>query len=116
MNKRVIFLMAILVFACGKNDEHTAGSGVLSKDQMVHVLIDLYVTEQKIELIKLKGDSGRKIFERLDSGIFVKAGFTSEQFQESYNYYVDRPKEFELLYTALVDSLSLREQRLSVPK
>ena len=32
-------------------------------------------------------------------------------FKKSFDYYMDRPKEMELIYTALVDSLSLMEQR-----
>jgi len=33
-------------------------------------------------------------------------------FRKSMDYYMDHPMEMELIYTSLVDSLNLREQRV----
>jgi len=118
MNRVLLFLMVgLFTFSCSDTkDAIQENPAVVSKEEMVRILIELYVTEQKVDKLKLKTDSSQKIFSQLENKIFQKVGVKSDSFKASLNYYVDRPKELEWIYTALVDSLSLREQRLSVPK
>jgi hypothetical protein len=69
------------------------------------------VTEEKIGRLSLTPDSATQVFSILEGRIFEKLGVPDSVFRESLNYYIDHPAEMEKIYSALVDSLQLREQR-----
>ena len=100
----------VLFFSCGKNER--VPKGILTKDQMVNVLSELYIVEQKINIVSVKRDSLNQIFLAMKDKVFEKTGVTDSVFRQSLNYYMDRPQTFEIIYTALIDSLNLREQRV----
>lgn len=89
-------------------------AGVLDKEEMVKVLAEIYVVEEKVNLLGLGADSATIVFEKLKGKVLQKVGTEDSILKQSMEYYSGRPKEMELIYTALVDSLNLREQRESV--
>jgi len=86
--------------------------GILPQDQMVSVLSELYILEQKISTLGVTRDSLTQIFGAMKSKVFQKSGVTDSIFMKSLNYYVDHPKSLETIYAVLIDSLNLREQRI----
>jgi len=44
--------------------------------------------------------------------VFEKVGITDSVFRKSLNFYIDHPDVLEGIYTSLIDSLNLREQRV----
>lgn len=112
--RSLVMVLAVLLFvvSCGHKRRP---AGVLSHQQMVKVLSEIYITEEKVNRLALKHDSTVKVFDRLKGKMFDKLSTTDSTFKRSMNYYWNNPDELELIYTALVDSLNLREQRLSLP-
>ena len=105
-----LFLVLVLVISsCSKREKMPAG--ILSQPQMVNLLSEVYVTEQKVTKTGIKYDSAKMVFERMKGKIFEKAGTSDSIFKVSFDYYVEHPKELENIYTALVDSLNLKEQQ-----
>ena len=105
-------VVGLIVFAFSCSDKRQAPQGILTHDQMVTVMSELYITEQKVTTLGLKRDSLEQIADVMKDKIFVKVGVTDSAFRKSMDYYMDHPQELELIYTALVDSLNLREQRI----
>jgi len=85
--------------------------GILSHSEMVNALIDVYITEQKVTVLSLPRDSSAVLFKKLNERVLDSLHVQDSVLKKSYNYYLDRPLELEEIYTALVDSLNLREQR-----
>jgi hypothetical protein len=83
---------------------------ILSHNEMVTVMSEIYIIEDKINRLSLEPDSSRKIFERMKIKVEEKTGVSDSVFQRSMKYYRERPAELEKIYTALVDSLNLKEQ------
>ena len=83
---------------------------------MVKVLSELYLTEEKVNKLSLNRDSATIVFNYFNDEVFRKLGTTDSVFRRSMDYYMERPKEIEKIYAALIDSLNLQEQRLSIPK
>jgi hypothetical protein len=114
---KTFWLLAISLFVlagCKKKDEKSAD--ILSHAQMVKALAQIYIAEQKVNNIGLNLDSAQIVFDKVKGRVFQDAGVTDSTFKKSYDYYMDRPKEFELIYTALVDTLNLYEQRLNITR
>jgi hypothetical protein len=106
----VVGLLAVL--SC-KRDRRP--EGVLSQDTMVQALRSLYIAEEHVNRLGLRPDSARKFFTRMEDRLFEDVGITRDQFARSFDYYVNHPDEWEAVFSALVDSLNLQEQRLSLP-
>jgi len=79
---------------------------------MVSTLIDVYVAEQKIERLSVPRDSGEFLFKKLNAKVLEAKNVQDSVLKKSFDYYLARPKELEQIYSALVDSLNLREQRV----
>lgn len=106
-------LIFLLIASC-KRQKSTAD--VLSSEEMVKVLSELYLTEEKVNKLDLNRDSAALVFSYFNDEVFEKLGTTDSVFRRSMDYYMDRPQEIEKIYAALIDSLNLHEQRLSIPK
>jgi hypothetical protein len=108
----IFFLLSIVLASCFTKERPPAG--VLDKEEMVKVLAEIYLMEEKVNRLGLGSDSATIVFEKLKGKIFQKVGTEDSILRQSMSYYSERPKDMELIYTALVDSLNLREQRESV--
>lgn len=106
----ITLVSLLLLGACRKST--SAPTGILSKEDMVKILSDVLVTEEKINRLSLPVDSSKAVFRGLEVKMFEKAGVSDTVFRKSFDYYMDRPREMEEIYTALVDTLQLREQRV----
>lgn len=106
---RTVFLLAVTgwMLSCteGRPDD------ILSRAEMVEVMEELYIVEEKVNHLGLSRDSAKKVSEKLTTKVFESAALNDSVFKKSFDYYMERPREMELIYTALVDTLQLREQR-----
>lgn len=84
---------------------------MLSHQEMVTTLAEVYVTEEKIARLGLGPDSATKVLDLLRDNIAEKTGIPDSTFRTSLEYYAHRPQELEKIYSILVDTLHLREQR-----
>jgi len=75
------------------------------------MLSEVYLTEERISRLSLNPDSARHVFELIEHRLYEKTGIPDSVFKRSVDYYMDRPIEMEKIYSVLVDSLHLKEQR-----
>jgi hypothetical protein len=104
----------MLCYSCSDSDRNN--KDILTKEQMVKALTEIYLAEQKINRLGLARDSAEREFGRFKQLVFKKMDVQDSVFKRSFDYYMDRPKEMEFIFTALVDSLSLMEQRIESSK
>lgn len=107
--RRIFLLLGVVVWAvsCGERTPE----GIMSRKEMVKVMEDIYIAEEKINQLALSRDSAKMVFEVMQKKVFENAAITDSAFRRSFDYYMERPREMELIYTALVDTLQLKEQR-----
>ena len=75
------------------------------------VKTEIHLLEAKIEAIKIyPADSARVIYDHYESLLFEDLGITIEKYEESFNYYLENPNEFEKIYETVVDSLLQKEK------
>jgi len=102
-------IMILLLGACQKEK---APVGILSQAQMVDWMIDIYLAESRTNLMSISRDSAYKLFYPYPDSLMRRKGIQDSVLQKSYRYYIDHPAQLESIYDAVIDSLSLREQRL----
>jgi hypothetical protein len=98
--------------SCGKKEEKRPDY-ILSQEQMVAALAEVYIAEQKVQRLTLNADTSSFIFGSMEKKVLENLNVSDSVFRASYDYYMDHPKEMEMIYAVLVDSLQLREQRVT---
>lgn len=83
----------------------------MPKEKMTQVLIDIHIAEAAIALKGLEADSARILYSIQKQKVLKKHGVGEEEYDTSFEYYVNHPELLDEVYTSVVDSLSLREDR-----
>lgn len=104
-----LLLFILILAGCSGNDKPR---GLLSQGEMVRAMTELYLAEQRVATIGISRDSTARMFKELSPRILGKVGTTDSIFKVSFDYYMAHPVKMEEIYTALVDSLNLREQKM----
>jgi hypothetical protein len=110
---RLSLLLAILLLlplSCKK--EEKLPPGVMNKQEMVNWMIPIYLAEARTQLLNLNRDSAYRIFLPLQDSLKRSSSIPDSVLVKSYQYYLDHSPELEAVYDAVIDSLSLREQKL----
>ncbi len=108
MSRILVSIFVLLVITGCKQDKLPVG--VLSEPEMINVLIQLYVAEEKLSKVAVPYDSSTKLVPYFRAKVFENTGVPDSIYKKSMEYYMANPKRLEFIYTALVDSLSLKEQ------
>ena len=105
-----VFLVGLFIFLTGCVKESRPPEGLISKEKMISFLIDLHIHETKASLSRMNKDSVRVFFPEVEQRLFEKHGIDDSLYMVSFNYYLEEVKLMEEIYSAVVDSLSLRER------
>jgi hypothetical protein len=112
VKKYFLPLACFLLAACNTGGEQQKPpAGLLPREKMINILIDVHIAEAIVTQRNLPADSARILFQDYKEGILKKMGVDKEAFQKSYQYYMDNVRELDAIYAIVVDSLSLRESR-----
>ncbi|MTI38632.1 DUF4296 domain-containing protein [Fulvivirga lutimaris] len=105
-----IFLLSLVIVSCGKSDD--VPEDVIPKEQLVPLMLDIYLAEVKLSNLQIVRDTAVSIFETYEGYLFEKHNIEKEQYMNSMTYYYDHTEELELIYEALLDTLTVRETKL----
>ncbi len=100
-----VLLVFILLLSCSTKKDEVIPEGVIHPEKFTAVMIDVQITEgmraQGVDIVRQDNSA-----EGLYHEIFEKHGISQESFETSYDYYLERPDEMELIYEQVLDSLS----------
>ena len=105
-----IFLISLILWSCGKDND--IPEEIAPKEQLVPLMLDIYLAEVKLSNLKIVRDTAVSIFETYEGYLFEKHNIEKEKYMNSMSYYYDHTEQLELIYEALLDSLSVRETKL----
>lgn len=103
----ILLLLLALLGSCSEVKEPES---VLSREQMVDLMMDIYLAEARTNLLPIERDSAYKLFLPFQDSLLHRKEIPDSLLKKSYAYYLQRPAELEAIYDAIIDSLSLREQ------
>jgi hypothetical protein len=109
MIKLFYFVILLVLTGCISSSKKIP-KGIMSEEQMVAYLIDLQLADAKISTLNLPEDSIMKFYDKLELELFKKHNITDSLYIKSVSYYLYDVKGMEDIYSAVVDSLSLRER------
>lgn len=106
-----LFLLAVVLFVISCTKDESLPEGILSKEQMVDLMIDIRMAEGMVGTVNMGADSAQVIFNALEKRIFAKHGLDSASYVKSYNYYLLHPELFLEVSDIALDSLKARNSQ-----
>jgi hypothetical protein len=107
---RVFCLTFFLILAACANETKAPPADILTKEKMIDYLIDLQITEAKINSLGLPPDTVKSFYNTIRDELYKKHNISDSVYYKSLRYYLYDVKDMEDIYSAVVDSLSLRER------
>ena len=104
----VVLISLLSLYSCkkaGRPDD------VLSQEELADLMVEFYLAEGKINSLGIQRDSAMKLFLPFEQSVMTKKKVSDETLSRTYRYYLDHPLEFEQIYDAIIDTLSLRETK-----
>jgi Domain of unknown function (DUF4296) len=109
---RFVFFSLLLVLSFSCQEKEKEPTGILTKTELSAFLIEMYLAEARIDNIPIPKDSAIKLFLPYEEKLMKKFNLADSTLKKTYQYYIDHPKEMEMVYDAVIDTLNLREQRV----
>jgi Domain of unknown function (DUF4296) len=105
-----IFFFMILLGACGESTIEKP-TKLVSRDQMIKMLVDIHLAEAVYQTGRFGSEDISKIKESdYYYSILEKYRVADSTFEKSLIYYSGKPKEFEKIYTRVLNHLNEMEQ------
>ena len=107
--KKIFLTVLVIVSACSTKSE--APEDLISEDQMVSLLVEVHLLESKIKNLTIRPpDSAKVVYDHYENLLFADFNITQDQYERSFNYYVENLSDFKDVYTTVVDTLMQREK------
>jgi hypothetical protein len=110
MRHLLLILPICLLFSC-KEKEVNVPENILSEQEMVGLLQEIYLTEAKISKLSLPFDSSKVLYDMVEKDLFERYGIQDSVYETSLNWYYEHPDRLLSVYETLVDSLMVFEKR-----
>ena len=114
MKNIFLVLLIALLLSCSKEEKKP--DGILSKQQMITLMIDINLAEAKVGNRRVGVDSSKILFRNYELALLTKHGVSDSVYLMSYNYYMKNLDDMSEISAAVVDSLSLRERMFAREK
>jgi hypothetical protein len=78
---------------------------ILGQNKMVYILKDIRLADSNAKLLKINRDSTNLILEQHYDKVFQIHKVDKKTFLDSYSYYLEHPKELNLIYEKVLEEL-----------
>jgi len=111
MKLKIVWMAVLIASLSGSCNSDKKPPGVLTKQELVDFLVEMYVAEARVTGFSIIEDSSRKLFQPFEESLLQKSGISDSLMKITYRYYIEHPMELEEVYDVVIDTLSLREQK-----
>jgi hypothetical protein len=108
-----LFFLPLAFWACTPTEEENKPADLVPEDKMTQILIDVHLTEASIGRTIRNFDTSRVANKQAHSLILKRHQVSDSAFKQSYDYYLVHPALLDKIYDNVLDSLSLREAKLT---
>ncbi|GAB3840114.1 DUF4296 domain-containing protein [Hymenobacter jeollabukensis] len=105
----LLALAPVLLSQCDRPEEQVPPVKLLPREQMVSLLVDMHITEARVEASRLPHDSARVLFREQAKAVYWRHETDEATFRENMRYYATHGKDLEEIYATVVDSIQARQ-------
>ncbi|TAD95718.1 MAG: DUF4296 domain-containing protein [Bacteroidetes bacterium] len=113
MYKILIIFIVFLLCSCQEDEakQNIVPEKLLTRDQMVHVLVDLELAEAAVTMTNLPNHAAIFRFKRYEKQIFGKHSIDSTVYQQNFEFYMKRLVDAEYIHRGVLDSMLIRKNK-----
>lgn len=105
----IVVLSTLITIGCGSEEEKIP-AGIIPRDKMIAIMIDVQVAEAKIQSNNLSfNDSTKQIALGYYNYVFQKHHIRNSDFKNSFNYYASHMQVMNKMYEEVITGLSKRQ-------
>jgi len=116
VKKLFLAFSLIGLLSCGDEEKVKVPKDLLPPAKLTSILADIHLAESRVELMRVSPDTATVVFKRLQAEIFKKQNVSEKDFLKTYDFYLNNIKELDKIYERLVDTLGMREIKVSSTK
>lgn len=107
--KKIFLTVLVIISACSTQKD--VPEDLIPEDQMVSLLVEVHMLESKIKNLTIRpADSAKVVYDHYENLLFADFNITQDQYERSFNYYIENLGDFKDVYTTVVDTLMQREK------
>ena len=104
----VVFFLWIALISCAPEPKPDY---LLTQEEMVDVLVEVYLAEARLSSSGIPRDSAEMLFKAYEKTILDRRNIEDSTLRASYKYYFEHSEEMEAILDVVIDSLNIQEQR-----
>lgn len=106
--KKLFLAILVMGHSCNQNK---APKDLIPQQQMIQLITEIHLLESKINYLNIRPlDSAKLVYQHYENILFVDFNITRDQYERSFDYYIDNIDEFQSIYDAVVDTLLQQEK------
>jgi hypothetical protein len=116
MKKIILLFLCTVLFACSEKPAEKIPDSILPKEKMAEVLVDVHLLEASLNLSAspaIIASSGKT---EVNADVLTKNNITRSQYDESFMYYTQNPKQLSEIYQLVLNSLSKMQAEVTTKK
>ncbi|WP_205504395.1 DUF4296 domain-containing protein [Rufibacter psychrotolerans] len=106
-----LLLLPLVVFACSQDSGKPAD--LIPEEKMTRIMLDIHLTEAAVGRTHRDVDTSRVAYREAHKLILKRHAVSDSAFKHSYDYYLAHPEKMDKIYEVVLDSLSIREAKLT---
>jgi hypothetical protein len=111
------FLILVLFIVSCEEETSDRPPHLISRDKMVGILVDIHLSDAAFQVRRYSSEQMRKFNESdIYYSVLRKHHVADSIFEKSLIYYSGKPKEYEKIYTRVINRLTEMEQEESKNK
>ena len=112
MDMKKILFVCFCILLIGCKDKNELPEGIMTKQEMFPLMLDIYIAEEKLTTLNIIRDTLTSIYETYEGILFEKHNTDHETYKRSLAYYYENPKDLEVIYENILDSLTISESKI----
>lgn len=107
----IVMCSALLLVGCKtKPEEVEVPDHILDKEKMVAVMADIHLAESYGYMLRVKENVRTTLAEREYAKVLKTHNITMDEFKKSYDWYMEHPSIFDLMYDDVITLIKESEQ------
>lgn len=106
----------LLFVSCNNKTENQTKEGIIPKDEMVEIIVDLHLADATINIKHFNKRSNSKKIVKYYASVLKKYGYTRLNFDESIKYYSIEPEKLDKIYDRVIQELSKKQELIKNEK
>ena len=108
MIKRITIVATLFLFSCGGEEVYVLPQGILEKEEIIPIIVDLQVLESHFQRNFARTDLYRDALDSSSVSVFENHGTSKQTYTESLIYYAEMPDTLFSIYEAALDTVNFR--------